>query len=58
MGFHEGARRTVRCDGGYLTGFDAWLGLSMGFAEPSIVALRVKCSRCGKMLLQGQQTSL
>ncbi|WIA11451.1 hypothetical protein OEZ85_011568 [Tetradesmus obliquus] len=44
MGFHEGARRTVRCDGGYLTGFDAWLGLSAGFSEPSVVAMRVKCS--------------
>ncbi|KAF8070901.1 hypothetical protein HT031_000982 [Scenedesmus sp. PABB004] len=44
MGFHEGARRLVRCDGGFVTGFDVHLGRAVGFAELSVQALRVKCS--------------
>jgi hypothetical protein len=44
MGFHEGARRTVTCDGGYVTGFDAYMSHLGGFAEPTLNALRVICS--------------
>jgi hypothetical protein len=44
MGFHEGARRTVTCDGGYITGFDAYMSHLGGFAEPTLNAIRVVCS--------------
>ncbi len=46
MGFHEGARRDVRCEGGFVTGIDVYFGSSAGFTELSVHALRIKCSRC------------
>jgi len=45
MGFQEGAKRNVKCDGGYVTGLDAYMGSANSFTEKTIVALRLKCSR-------------
>lgn len=44
MGYHEGARRTLRCDGGHVTGFDAYMFQIGGFAESTVNALRIVCS--------------
>jgi hypothetical protein len=44
MGFHEGARRVVKCDGGHITGFDAYMSHLGGVPEPTLNALRVLCS--------------
>lgn len=44
MGFHEGARRIVRCDGGHITGFYVYVSHLGGFSEPTANAIRVICS--------------
>lgn len=44
MGYHEGARRIIKCDGGYITGLDAYMSHIGGYAEPTLNALRVVCS--------------
>jgi hypothetical protein len=44
MGYHEGARRIIKCDGGHITGLDAYMSHMGGFAEPTLNALRVICS--------------
>eukprot|EP00775_Hariotina_reticulata_P001567 gene1567-1907_t len=57
MGFQEGARRNVKCDGGYVTGLDAYMGGANSFTEKTIVALRVKCSS-GKIIVEFTKGSL
>lgn len=57
LGFQEGARRIVKCDGGYVTGFDAYMGFANGFSEKTVVALRVKCSS-GKITVEFSSGSL
>lgn len=44
MGFHEGARRIVRCDGGHITGFYVYVSHLGGYSEPTANAIRVICS--------------
>lgn len=57
MGFHEGARRVIKCDGGYIKGFDAYMSHLGGFAEPTLNALRVVCSS-SRLLLEYETGSL
>lgn len=56
MGFHEGGRRIVSCDGGQITGFDAYVSHLGGFAEPTLNALRVICSS-GRIQVEYEQGS-
>lgn len=56
MGFHEGGRRIVSCDGGHITGFDAYVSHLGGFAEPTLNALRLICSS-GRIQVEYEQGS-
>lgn len=45
MGYHEGTRRTVRCDQGYLTGFDVYYRMDGSYRNAIISGMRLYCSR-------------
>lgn len=57
IGYHEGARRRLACDGGYVAGFEAYMTHLGGFSEPTVNALRVVCSS-GRVLLEYEAGSL
>jgi hypothetical protein len=57
MGYHEGARRIIKCDGGHITGIDAYMSHLGGFKEPTLNALRVVCSS-SRLLVEYETGSL
>lgn len=57
MGFHEGARRIVQCDGGHVVGFEVYVSHIGGYPEPTLNALRIVCSS-SRILVEHETGSL